>query len=278
MSLRLRRISNLVLLAIFIIVLTDKSDGAEGWELKQIAESEPIEVIIADRSVLVRARERHWSAVARYPDWKVTMFNTNSKLRYDMKFSVWKTCSVLNYYGPSYIDARKSKGTIPRLKVLSRSESGEGSQARVKIVFASLGEKIGGGDWHGLSTTAEDAPRTRWNEVRSYTCTYAPSLCNQSVNSFLLSLTATPEGPGVPLEYIVNLKDGSRFSRLLTRSKRKVIVSAKDFAIPCDLAYAKTFFETLVPEGPRHVETMFEDLNLGRPFGSDTGKSVKQGK
>lgn len=238
----------------------------DGYRFRQNRFAESMIVVLTKDAVKAVMPMHHWTAVAKAPDWRVYMYNTNSKLRFDLSMQDWLHSGVLDKANDALDVYEKSK----KLKVLSVSDTEQNKLKLRRIVYKSLGEELGRA-YHGMGDIDKKlGVGTKMLPVESYTCLYATEIGSEKINAFLYSLNMIPPAKGFPMQYVVNLKGGRKMIRVMTPSIANAKISSDTFDVPKGYKLAASPGEVFMAVSPTAVKEMFKELDVGTPFGTWT--------
>ena len=237
----------------------------DGFRIRQNRFAESMLVVMTKDAVKVTMPLHHWTAIAKAPDWRVHMFNSNSKLRFDLSMQDWLRGGVLDKSNEALDVYEKAK----KLKVLSVSDVEQQKLKLRRIVYKSLGEELGR-TYHGMGDIDKKlGVDTKKLPVESYTCLYASEVGSEKVNAFLYSLDMMPPAKGFPMQYVVNLKGGRRMLRILSPSISNAKIPRVTFDLPTEgYKLAASPREVFIAVSPGAVSDMFKELDVGTPFGN----------
>lgn len=242
----------------------------DGVLIRQEWYAEPLNVVMTKNAIKATIPRHHWTAIAKAPDWRVYMFNSNSKLRYDVSFADWLRGGVIDKTNESLDVYEKANS----LKVICSRDLIDANLKLKNVVYKSLGETIGA-RYHAMAEVGyvlNVSKKNKRAQAENYNCLYAPKLGNQKINSFLYSLNLMPPGTGFPMQYSVNLKGGGKMLRVSTRSISDIKIEKDTFNMPKGYKLAGTGREVFVATSQSELKEMFTDMDIGTPFGTKKTK------
>ncbi|MDZ4834129.1 MAG: hypothetical protein SGJ27_10170 [Candidatus Melainabacteria bacterium] len=242
----------------------------DGLLIRQERFGEPLTIVMTKNAIKTTLPRHHWTAFAKAPDWRVYMFNSNSKLRYDLSFEDWLRGGVLVRSNDSLDVYSKAKS----LKIISSGDLIEAKLKLKRLTYKSFGETISR-RYHGLGDVdyvLGVSKKSKAEVAESYSCLYAPGVGNERINLFLYSLNMVPPAKGFPMQYVVNFRGGSKMLRVSTKSISDVKISKDTFSTPKGYKLAATPLEAFVAASQSDLKEMFTDMDIGTPFGTKKAK------
>jgi hypothetical protein len=255
---------NIALLLLSVAASGAVAADVDGVLIQQQRFEDKLTFVMTKNALKATMPIHFWTAIAKAPDWRVYMYNSNSKLRYELTFEQWLLGGALDRSNDS-LDVYEN---WKKMKILSSSESTKGKLKLRKVVYKSFGERLGR-EYHGMGELDQKLGVTKpQKQVESYSCFYAPDIGYEKPNAFLYSLDLMPPAKGIPMEYVVNFKGGTKSYRVYTRSISDTKVAKDNFDLPKGYKLASSPREVFVALNPSAIKEMFNDLDVGTPFGT----------